>query len=177
MDFLQQILEKASYLSRHYQEIGALVLLILLIFSKKHRQIKTEWLAKFVGLMVLVMFVKLAFLSLGKAGYKDLFGLKYSSFLFVGLEDAFFVVIPYYISKFFNKKPITALTWIFFSFLFASGHMYQGGLAASVTFLYPYFISRYYAEKTSFLNVMICHFVYDCFVLLTIQLHNLGVLI
>lgn len=177
MDFLQKIAERFLIITSNYEIIGVFVLILMLIFSKKHRTINMEWISKFVGFMVLVMFIKLAFLSLRGAGVQNIFGLNYSNFIFVGLEDAFFVVIPYYLTKLIKYKPVNFLIWTFFTVAFAIGHLYQGVFAVAITSLYPYFISRKYAEKTSFLNVMICHFIYDCFVLLTIKLHNIGVFI
>ncbi len=160
-----------EYLMSYYQLIGGVVLILVLIFDREQLEVKLDGLAKFTGLMVLVMLAKVAMLQGNSA--PDMYGLTLGHFKLVFLEDAFFVMIPFYINKKINSKFLRWAIWIFFSGLFASGHIYQGLMGMAITSIYPYFLSRRYAVKTTFGTVMACHFMYDCFQLLTVKLHVL----
>jgi hypothetical protein len=140
--------------------------------DKEKMRIRPNAINKFIGLMVFISMVRLCSLSRGLIRSPD-FPLSMANFIIVFFEDAFYVMIPYYICKKIDSKLIKLAIWYVFSLWFASGHLYQGMFVAMLTGLYPYFISRYYAKKTSFTTVMVCHFLFDCFTFLTIKFHKL----
>ena len=164
----------SKFVFTHFQTVGFVVLAGVLLFDRKQLEIKGGGLAKFIGFMTLVMLIKLATYPAGfvktPLHYKML---SLNKFLFVFLEDAFFVMIPYYITKTMKGKIVPFLIWTLFSLVFASGHLYQGTTIAAITLAYPFFISYRYAKKTTFATVMACHFVYDCLTYLTPKIHNL----
>ena len=141
----------------------ASVTVIIYAFKTDREQLSIDWgaLAKFSGFMVLLTCYRLCMYDSGIAELHR-FPMKMSAFLTVFLEDAFFVMIPYYLCKKTSKKWLQYFLWAAFSLLFASGHVYQGLLIAAITGLYPYFISRKYSMKSTFMTVMACHFIYDC---------------
>lgn len=148
--------------------ISCTITLVLVFFNDSEQLvIKYDSLAKFVGVMVLISFLRLSFLDPENL---DTYGLDFSGFLKVPLEDVFFAMIPHYLSKLVKNKYFSVFIWVLFSSLFAFGHLYQGILFASITLFYPYFISRRYALKTSFLTVMCCHYIYDCMTLLVVKM-------
>ena len=150
------------------------IFIILYAFFKDKGQMSIDWsaLAKFTGFMALLTMYRLCLYDSGLAAIHK-FPVKMYNFLFVFLEDAFFVMIPFYITKLISKKWINFIIWTLFSVLFASGHVYQGLFIAAITGLYPYFISRKYAVRTTFGTVMACHFMYDCFTYCTVKLAKL----
>lgn len=156
----------------YFQGIGVIVMILTYIYDRKQiAEIDLGGMAKFVGLMVFITLVRLAMWE-GSAS-PETFGHTLGSFKFVFLEDAFFVMIPYYINKKVNSKFLKWSVWIFFSGLFASGHLYQGLMGFAITAVYPYFISNKYAKKTTFATVMACHFMFDCFAVLGVKMHGL----
>ena len=158
----------------NFQLIGFIVIVIAFFKDNKQFDIKLDGIAKFVGLMVLLTLVKLALKEVSPNLTKaQSYNHKLSNFLLVFLEDAFFVMIPYYINKLISRKKLRGLVWIFFSLLFASGHLYQGTMGFVVAAFYPYFISYKYSMKTSFATVMCCHFMWDCFQVLTPKIYKL----
>ena len=150
------------------------ILVMMYAWRKDKGQLTIDFraVATFMGFMSLVTMVRLCMFDSGVHNLEK-FGLKMSGFLWVWLEDAFFVMIPYYLSKKTNKKYLKFGLWAGFSLLFASGHVYQGYFVAAITALYPYYISRKYAEKTSFATVMVCHFLYDTITFATLKLAKL----
>lgn len=152
------------------------IFIMIYAYKKDKEQFKMSWdgLAKFSGFMILLTMCRFCmFDQIIDIEKFHRFPIPMYEFLFVFLEDAFFVMIPYYISKKLNNKYLQYTVWAIFSLLFASGHVYQGYFVAAITGLYPYFISRKYALKSSFITVMACHFVYDCFTFLTLKFAKL----
>jgi len=150
-------------------------LFVLIYAFKKDKdqlQIQLDGVAKFIAFMAIATMVRLCLLSSGPVD-SSMYNIRMSSFLTVFLEDAFYVMIPYYICKKLNSKILKFLVWTAFSVYFASGHVYQGVWIAAIIGLYPYFISRKYAMKTSFATVMACHFLYDCITFLTMKIAKL----
>lgn len=148
------------------------IIVILYAFFKDKKQLEMSWdgLAKFTGFMALLTMYRLCmFDTIQNIEEFHRFPIKMWQFLLVFLEDAFFVMIPYYLTRNRESKLFKYIVWICFSLLFASGHLYQGLFVAAVTGFYPYFISRKYALKSSFLTVMACHFMYDCFTFVTLK--------
>lgn len=145
---------------------------MLYAFFKDRQQLKMSWdgIAKFTGFMALLTMYRLCmfdqFINIEEF---HRFPMKMYNFLTVFLEDAFFVMIPYYLTKNRTNKIFKFIVWLGFSALFASGHVYQGLLVAAITGIYPYYISRKYALKTSFITVMACHFMYDCITFVTVK--------
>jgi len=145
--------------------------------DKGQMSIQLDNVAKFMAFMAIATMARLCIISTGPVD-SNIFGLKMIGFSTVFLEDAFYVMIPYYICKKINNKhklgkPIKFIVWTAFSVYFASGHLYQGITVAAIIGLYPYFISRKYAIKTSFATVMACHFLYDCITFLTVKIAKL----
>lgn len=155
-----------------YFVVCCIVLLYTLFKDKGQLSIKWSSVATFVGFITVVTMFRICLYDTYMITINELhkFPIKMSNFLWVGLEDVFFSMTPYYLTKKINKKPINLIIWVGFSLLFASGHLYQGLFVAAITGLYPYFISRKYAMKTTYATVMICHFLYDCFTFLTIKI-------
>lgn len=149
-------------------------LVIIYAWRKDNKQLDIDFraVATFMGFMSLVTMIRLCLFDSGIVNVEK-FGLKMGNFLWVWLEDAFFVMIPYYLSKKTNKKYLKFALWTGFSIFFASGHLYQGPIIAAITGLYPYFISRKYAMKTSFATVMVCHFLYDTITFSTLKIAKL----
>lgn len=157
-------------LNFYYFYLFTSVIAIIYAFFKDRGQLEIKWdaIAKFTGFMVILSMYRLCIFD--QVLNINTLPMKMSNFLLVFLEDAFFVMIPYYITKKVKNKLINYTIWAIFSVLFASGHVYQGLFVATITGFYPYFISRKYALKTSFITVMACHFMYDCFTFLTLKL-------
>lgn len=150
------------------------IFIMFYAFAKDKERMKVDFGAVngFIGLMIFASMVRLCILSTGLIRVPD-FNLSMANFIIVFFEDAFYVMIPYYICRKLNSKLVKLAVWYVFSLLFASGHLYQGMFVALITGLYPYFISRYYAKKYSFTTVMACHFLFDCFTFLAIKFHKL----
>jgi hypothetical protein len=162
--------------SKLYLPTCFIVILYMLFFRRKHFEIKIDAITKFITLMVIASFLKISWWNLTKTYITDYAGIDIGGFLLVPLEDMFYVMVPYFINEKLKNKYTKGTIWVLFSILFASGHLYQGLLGFVTTSIYPYFISRYFAQKTSFTNVMICHFLYDCFIILAAKMSNLIVL-
>lgn len=137
--------------------------------DRPNTKLQLDNVAKFVSFMMIVTMIRLCIDSMYATLPSMPPQISLSNFLIVFLEDAFFAMIPFYVCKKIDSKSIKVLIWIVFSLLFASGHLYQGVFVAIITGFYPYFISKRYAEKTSFVTVMACHFLYDCFTFLTVK--------
>jgi hypothetical protein len=159
----------------NFQLIGLAVLLFMLFKDRQQLKIKWDKLSYFVGFMVFVSLIRMCIsdMSPSNASPVGFNRLSLYHFLFVGLEDAFFVMIPLYITRFCKTRVLKFAIWIMFSAFFALGHGYQGISAIFLTALYPYFISRYYILRTNLATVMACHFVYDCITFLTVKLSKL----
>lgn len=155
-----------------YIFLSALVMIYAWRKDRRQLDINFRAVATFMGFMSLVTMVRLCLLDSNVANINS-YGLKMSNFLWVWLEDAFFVMIPYYLSQKTDKKYLKLGIWAAFSLYFASGHVYQGYFVAAITALYPYYISRRYAMKTSFATVMVCHFLYDTITFCTLKLAKL----
>ena len=151
---------------------SALVILYAWRKDKPQLHIDFRAVATFMGFMSLVTMIRLCMFDSGVHNVET-FGLKMGGFLWVWLEDAFFVMIPYYLSQKINNKYLKIMIWAAFSLVFASGHLYQGPVIAAITALYPYYISRKYAMKTSFATVMVCHFLYDTVTFSTLKIAKL----
>ena len=152
--------------------VGVSVFIIAYIFDNDQMKIKLDGVAKFIAVMVILMMIKIC-LWQGQmvpthSVIKSMFG-----FLFVFLEDAFFVMVPFYLCKKIGNKYLKGLVWLSFSLLFGYGHIYLGMMWATITVMYPYFISYRYAQKSTFATVMVCHFLYDCFVYILPKINNL----
>jgi hypothetical protein len=145
--------------------IGLLIGLYLLIFDKE--MIRVEWnaVASFVGFMVFVTCLRIAFIQFGLEFFNislpnDL-GIADWPLALVFWEDLFFGGSVYLIHKFIKSKFLSWPLTIAISFMFASGHLYQGAFVAALTSIYPYFISRRFGMLYGFGTVMICHIIYD----------------
>ena len=156
----------------YYFYLVSSAIVMIYAFFKDRDQFNMSWdgLAKFTGFMTLLTMYRLCmfdtFISIDEFHRLPI---KMWQFMLVFLEDAFFVMIPYYLTRNRESKIFKFIIWLGFSALFASGHVYQGLFVAAITGFYPYFISRKYALKSSFLTVMACHFMYDCFTFITLK--------
>lgn len=161
----------------NFQTVGMIVMTLAFWFDRERLEMKWDALAKFVGFMVLFTCFRLAVFDTaideGVRIPEIHEKIKLGNFLTVFLEDAFFVMIPYYINKRIDSKIIRGSIWLFFSGMFGMGHIYQGIWAVFITGCYPYFISYRYSMKTSFTTVMACHFLWDCFIVLTHKFHQI----
>jgi hypothetical protein len=156
-----------------FPKISILLMIIIWMFDKEQLKPKLAPISHFVGLMVVVMFLRMS-LFMESLLSSNLSAVNFSSFLTAPLEDVFFVMIPIYFSKFVSdRKLLTIPVWIIFSLLFAAGHLYQGIFTAMITGLYPYFISRKYILRHNLATVMVCHYLYDCMTLFTIKIAKL----
>lgn len=163
----------ATQLYQLWFPISIGILFFIIIKDRKQLDIKLDGVAKFIAFMFILMFVKICLWNGQYVMTSKKVGM--SSFLFVFLEDVFFVMTPFYICKLLENKYLKLLVWTMFSLLFAVGHIYLSPVWACITLLYPYFISYRYAKKTSFGTVMACHFLYDCFITVLPKINNLFV--
>jgi hypothetical protein len=162
-----------TYVSVIYEPVAFAVLIYAFFYDNKNLDVKFSAVSSFLAFLFFIFCLKLCVLD-GRLEFIKPRQYGISGFLTVFLEDAFFVMIPYYISKFFVKsKTKMFFIWILFSLAFAHGHQYQGINAVIVTAFYPYFFSNNFAKKTTFGTVMMCHFMYDCFVYILPRLNNL----
>ena len=153
----------------YYSYLFLSVAVLIYAFIKDRQQFSINWdgISKFVAFMSLVTMVRLCIMT--SSPVRQGFPFEMFDFIFVVFEDMFFVMIPYYIAKKINNDFFKFIVWVIFSSLFAYGHIYQGYFVALITGFYPYFISRKYAMKTSFVTVMMCHFMYDCITFVTVK--------
>lgn len=153
----------------YYSYLFLSVAVLIYAFIKDRQQFSINWdgISKFVAFMSLVTMVRLCIMT--SSPVRQSFPFEMFDFIFVVFEDMFFVMIPYYIAKKINNDFFKFIVWVIFSSLFAYGHIYQGYFIALITGFYPYFISRKYAMKTSFVTVMMCHFMYDCITFVTVK--------
>lgn len=154
-----------------YPIAGPIVFILVLLFDRDRLKVKLDALAKFLAFLVIFGLIKICLWNGNKVGINP-HGISMANFMFVFLEDAFFVMIPFYLTKFVVIKR-KYLVWIFFSLIFGVAHRYQGIPAIFVTALYPYFISNKFAARTSFGTVMVGHFLWDCFVMVLPKINNL----
>ena len=156
----------------YYSYLFLSVAVLIYAFIKDRQQLSIKWdgIAKFVGFMSFVTMGRLCLITSNPIRQNMPFeAYEMFNFVFVVFEDMFFVMIPYYIAKKINNDFFKFIVWVIFSSLFAYGHIYQGYFVALITGFYPYFISRKYAMKTSFVTVMMCHFMYDCITFVTVK--------
>jgi membrane protease YdiL (CAAX protease family) len=154
-----------------YPIVAIVVFCLVLLFDRKKLEIKLDGVAKFIALLTILGAVKICMWD-GTLVQINPYDISMKNFLFVFLEDAFYVMIPFYLTKVGNRRS-NIFIWVFFSLIFGVAHRYQGILAIFVTAVYPYFISNRFAAKTSFGTVMVCHFLWDCFVLTLPKINNL----
>lgn len=79
-------------------------------------------------------------------------------------EDLFFVLPALLVYHFFGKKGIIWLSplFVFTTFLFAQGHLYQGNIGW-ILGIYP-ILAFFMARKYGLTTVMVCHVLYDVIV-------------
>jgi membrane protease YdiL (CAAX protease family) len=154
-----------------YPIVAILVFCLVLLFDRQKLEIKLDGVAKFVAALTLLGAIKICMWD-GALAETNPYDISMKNFLFVFLEDAFYVMIPFYLTRIGSRRG-NILIWVFFSLIFGVAHRYQGILAIFVTAVYPYFISNRLAAKTSFGTVMACHFLWDCFVLSLPKINNL----
>lgn len=172
MNEILEIFQKINMTNKFFPIVGPAVFAFALIFDREKLHIKLDGIAKFIALLVLCGTIKIALWD-GNYVQTNPYGFSLIRFLFVIFEDAYFVMIPYYITNRIENKKINTAIWVVASILFASGHAYQGLAGVVVTSLYPYFLSNKYAKRTSFGTVMACHFLYDMFTVLLPKINNL----
>lgn len=159
-------------LTQLYPYVSLIAILLVVVYDRKQMSIDLGGMAKFIGLLTLIMTIKLSLWD-GSTGAINTFGVTLSHLKWVFLEDSFYVMIPFYINKKIDSPLIRFSVWTFFSGMFMSGHLYQGLFFATITLFYPYFISLKYSKKTTFATVMACHFMFDSFQIIMVKLHNL----
>jgi hypothetical protein len=173
---MMQIIEKTfdiiDTINHAYPIMAPLVFILVAIFDREKLSVKLDGVAKFLALITLMGFVKICLWN-GKMIPINPYGFSMANFLMVFLEDAFYVMIPFYLTNNIGSKKGNILIWVFFSIIFGVAHRYQGILAIFITATYPYFISNNFAKRTSFGTVMACHFLWDCFVTVLPKVNNL----
>jgi hypothetical protein len=145
------------------------IIVLASIFDKKQMDIDFGGVAKFLAFLSILTVFRICTYKPSPIA-PDTYNIQFYDLLFVFLEDAFFVMIPYYITKVIKNKFAIFLIWLIASAIFGSYHLYQGVFTAVLISFYPYFISRKYAIRTSFATVMACHVLYDVCTLLTLKL-------
>lgn len=172
IEIIEKVVQSLGIINYAYPILAPFIFVLVVLFDRDKLVIKLDAVAKFISLLVIVGAVKLALWN-GKSVSNNFDNMSMSSFLLVFLEDVFFVMVPFYLTNFIKNKNINIAIWVFFSMIFGSGHLYQGLIAVFITGIYPYFISNHFAKKTSFGTVMVCHFLWDCFVFVLPKLNNL----
>lgn len=168
INYLVSIIDKINTL---YPILSPAVFVLIFLFDREKLKIKFESVASFIAFLALFGAIKMCIWN--GFVFQNKFNLSLRNFLFVFLEDAFYVMIPFYLTKRINNKTLNVVIWSVFSVLFGVAHRYQGIAAVFVTATYPYFISNKFAQKTSFGTVMSCHFLWDCFVFLLPIFNNM----
>jgi len=153
-----------------YFYIGLFFLALYMYFDEK--TVRVEWvsIAKFIGFISLVTCFRIAMFSflMENGGSETLNQHIDNNFIKIPVwrlilvfwEDAFFVLPLVFCRKYIHPK-LWILLFIFSSFSFGLGHIYQGISAVFVTALYPYLVSYRYGMKYGFGTIMICHILYD----------------
>lgn len=166
--FLVSIIDTINLL---YPVLSPLVFALIFIFDREKLEVKFDALAKFIAFLILFGAIKMCLWN--GAVLHNKYNLDMRGFLFVFLEDAFYAMIPYYLTKRISNQKINIAVWVFFSIIFGTAHRYQGITGVFVTSFYPYFVSNKIAQRTSFGTVMAGHFLWDCFVFLLPAFNNL----
>jgi hypothetical protein len=172
MEVIEKTLDLIDLLNYAYPLIAPIVFVLVVLFDRDRLSVKLDGVAKFLALLTLVSLVKICLWN-GKIVETNPHNINMSNFLLVFLEDVFYVMIPFYLTNKIGDKKSNFLIWVGFSLVFGVGHRYQGLWAVAVTATYPYFISNHFAKKTSFGTVMVCHFIWDCFVMLLPKVNNI----
>lgn len=155
-----------------YEPVSLSVIIFVILFDRKQLNIKLDGVSKFISLLAILFFFRMAMWG-GQQVSVTGYGFKIHDFLFVFLEDVFYVMVPYYICRRLKSTTAIFFVWAFFSFSFGYAHLYQGWKAVYFLSIYPFFISYRYAKRSTFGTVMACHFLYDCFVYTAPRLNNL----
>jgi hypothetical protein len=172
IETIEKVIQFLSIINYAYPILSPIIFVLVVLFDRDRLTVKLDAVAKFISLLAIVGAVKLALWN-GKPVPSNFHNMSMANFLLVFLEDVFFVMVPFYLTNFIKNKNINIAIWVFFSMIFGSGHLYQGLIAVFITGIYPYFISNHFAKKTSFGTVMVCHFLWDCFVFVLPKLNNL----
>ena len=162
----------ASFIYSIFPTVATCWFAIVLLVDRDKLKIKLDSVGKFITILAIVGLVKICLWN-GNLVNTNPYKINMVNFLFVFLEDVFFVMIPAFICSRINSKIFKVLIWVLFSAAFGSGHLYQGFVAVLITSIYPYFISYRYAKRTSFGTVMVCHFIWDCFTIILPKINNL----
>lgn len=177
---MNEIIEKffniVDIINYAYPVLSPVVFGLVLLFDREKLSVKLDGVAKFLALLTIAGAVKICLWN-GQMVASNPHNISLNNFLLVFLEDAFYVMVPFYITNRMSNPKHKFVVWLFFTVIFGVAHRYQGMWAIFVTATYPYFISNNFARKTSFGTVMACHFLYDCFVTFLPKLNNLFVLI
>ncbi len=149
---------------------GIAITLYLLLFHKNVLDIKLDKVSRFLAFMAIVTAIRLALISAQGSNPSPDYGIKFWQYALVFWEDAFYVAPLLFLERFKVTKWGKIAFYMVaagLSLHFASGHLYQGVFAATLTALYPYFISFYYSKRTSLGTVMVCHILYDMITVIT----------
>lgn len=168
----EKVLDFISVINYAYPVVAPILFVWVVLFDREKLSVQLDNVAKFLAFLTIIGFAKMCLWN-GEMVKTNTHNLSLYNFLFVFLEDVFFVMLPFYLTKKIRVQYINLMIWIFFSLIFGIGHRYQGVSAIFITAIYPYFISNRYAKKTSFGTVMICHFLWDCFTITLPKVNNL----
>lgn len=170
---LTQIIRSIGIVSyTGYIALSPFVFAAILILDIDKLKIKFNAVASFVAFLVLFGVVQICLYN-GQSVPTSPYKIQMFSLLRVFLEDAYFVMIPFYITNRIQNKKINFAVWLIYSIMFSSCHLYQGLTGVLITSFYPYFISNKFAKKSSFGTVMVCHLLWDFFALNLPKINNL----
>ena len=109
---MTQIIEKIfsfiDLLSYGYPVIAPFVFVLVVFYDRDRLAVKLDAVAKFLSLLVLVSFIKICLWN-GKMVETNPYDIDMSNFLFVFLEDVFYVMIPFYLTNRISNKKLISL--------------------------------------------------------------------
>ena len=160
-----------------YLSIAYLVLILMGVVSfiycilYESKLIRIEWdaISRFLAFMTLVVFVRWSIMSLLMSNGDvlshnvDTNSIQLYQLATVFWEDMAFA-LPFVFLKrlpYVGNKYVWSVLFLVSSVLFALGHTYQGNTWATITVIYPWYVSYRYGMKYGFGTVMICHMLYD----------------
>ena len=149
---------------------GCLSILFCFLFKKEVIRIEWDKVAKFSAFLLLVAAIRFSLME--GANPSNGFTPGFRDIPLVPWEDAFFSLLGIYFFKDYLK--LSSKIWmpiaIISSIVFASGHIVYGGVWATMTLFFPYFLSYKYGKKYGYGTVMIMHVLYDFTTILTVKL-------
>ena len=155
--------------------IAIVFFIIGMIWFKHDLRIQWNSVASFFAFVIFVCLIRMGIVSfLSNGTYTpETSNIQFWQYIMVFWEDLFFSFSLFLVAKllhkigwnFYSKSMFYSLT-IALSVIFASGHIYEGYVAASLILFYPYFVSYRCGLKYGWGTIMVCHIMYDCITVL-----------